>query len=172
MRLFPLFSLFTLASALIIPRNSINDCGDSSFESTTSAGSPHKTDCEQLARNIASGGTWTFNSGGTQWQLASYGSCAFGAQTACLPHHCPAGGILVKIGNQDIINVITESVKEFTNADGLVGAKGIMDCQEVGDDHPIAVLWGIYATGAMNVSGMVHEDGVDGVLAEGQGGEQ
>lgn len=39
-------------------RNSVNDCGDSTFVNQSSGGSPTVSDCQQIARNIAGGGTW------------------------------------------------------------------------------------------------------------------
>jgi len=56
---------------------------------------------------------------------------------------CPPSGTIVKIGNQDIIDAINESINRFT-WDGKVGAAGHMKCQEWIDDHPTPVLWGIY----------------------------
>jgi hypothetical protein len=34
-------------------RDSVNECGDSSFENQSSSGSPQISDCQQMARNIA-----------------------------------------------------------------------------------------------------------------------
>lgn len=42
----------------ILARASINDCGDSSFINQSSGGSPKVSDCQQITRNIAGGGTW------------------------------------------------------------------------------------------------------------------
>ncbi|KAK1757767.1 putative necrosis-inducing factor-domain-containing protein [Echria macrotheca] len=124
--------------------DSINDCGSSNFTNESSDASPLVSDCLHLADNIRGGGTWVFQSGGTQFQLAQSGTCAFGVQTECIPFQCVHGGILVKIGNQDIIDVIEGSVARFATSEGKVGSKGHMFCQEVGDEHPIPVLWGIY----------------------------
>ncbi|KAK5658957.1 hypothetical protein OQA88_1775 [Cercophora sp. LCS_1] len=145
--LFNVILLATTAFAAAVRPRGINDCSDSSFENQTSGGSPKADDCAQLAKNIQGDGTWTYDSGGTQYQLAQYGTCAFGVQSACLPHRCPAGGIYVYIGNQDIIDVITESIKRFKDDKGLVGSKGIMNCTEMGSGYPIGTLWGIYSTG-------------------------
>ncbi|KAK0730932.1 putative necrosis-inducing factor-domain-containing protein [Lasiosphaeris hirsuta] len=124
--------------------SSINDCGDTTWEDHTSGASPSASDCMNLAANIVGGGTWTFESGGTQFQIAQKDTCAFGVQTACMPQHCPKGGILVKIGNQDIIDLIHGAVDRFTWNSDKVGSAGLMNCSELGDDHPIPVLWGIY----------------------------
>jgi hypothetical protein len=118
-------------------RASINDCGDSSFINQTSGASPRVDDCLQIARNIAGGGTWTVNGFGVQHQLVQYGTCAFGiTQGSTAP---------VYIGNQDIIDLINDSVARF-QWNGLVGSKGTMDCQMAGYPAHVSVLWGIYHT--------------------------
>lgn len=94
---------------------SINDCGDSTFVNQSSGGSPKVPDCQQLAKNINGGGTWTIWPTG-QHQLAQYGTCAFGAET-------DAGW--ANIGNQDIIDLINSSIQRF-QWNGLVGSKGRM----------------------------------------------
>lgn len=43
-------------------RASINDCADSSFENQSSSGSPKISDYQQMAANIAGGGTWVSQS--------------------------------------------------------------------------------------------------------------
>jgi hypothetical protein len=75
--------------------------------------------------------------------LVQYGSCAFGIATDCLPTQCPYGGIVTKIGNQDIIDIINESVKQLT-WNGWVGSKGKMFCDEEGSRRPIPVKWCLY----------------------------
>ncbi|KAK3362412.1 putative necrosis-inducing factor-domain-containing protein [Lasiosphaeria hispida] len=145
----PTFPIALITVALVATQTaqaaSINDCSGTTWEDHTSAASPNVLDCMQLANNINGGGTWTFESGGTQFQIAQKDSCAFGVQTACLPQHCPKGGILVKIGNQDIIDLISGAVRRYT-WENKVGSAGLMNCSELGDDHPIPVLWGIYHT--------------------------
>lgn len=119
------------------PGDSINDCGDSSFENDTSNASPTADDCEMIARNIAGGGTWEVPFSG-QHQLVQYGSCAFGVQwngnTAT--HYY--------VGNQDIMDLINSAVTMF-EWNGLVGARGVMNCES---DELNAmggnVLWGLY----------------------------
>lgn len=112
---------------------SINDCGDSSFENQTSGASPTVADCLKIAENIAGGGTWT-TWGNPQRQLVQYGSCAFGVQTN--------EGTWYKVGNQDIIDLIHSSIEKF-QWNGLVGAKGSMNCQSL-DDSWVGVEWGLY----------------------------
>jgi hypothetical protein len=51
---------------------------------------------------------------------------------------------IYKVGNQDIIDLINDSVSKFQR-DGLVGSKGVMNCQQLGLDLTY-VLWGLYHT--------------------------
>ncbi|KAJ4361764.1 hypothetical protein N0V83_010704 [Neocucurbitaria cava] len=111
-------------------RNSVNDCGDSTFENQSSGGSPKVSDCQQITRNIAGGGTWR--------TLVTYGTCALGVQS-----FDSASGTWYNVGNQDIIDVINTSIQKFT-FNGLVGAKGNMHCQ--GDRNGLSVDWAIYHT--------------------------
>ncbi|KAH8662546.1 putative necrosis-inducing factor-domain-containing protein [Xylariales sp. PMI_506] len=119
----------TTKNDVLITRDSVNDCGDSTFENQSSGGSPLVSDCLQLAANIAGGGSWRLEIY-EQRTLATYGTCAFGAT---------AGPSVTYIGNQDIIDLIHTSVDRFTWF-GLVGAKGQMPCQLFG----YTVSWGIY----------------------------
>lgn len=115
--------------------DSINDCGDSTFINQSSLGSPKVTDCQQIQRNIAGGGTWTVILN-IQRTLVTYGTCAFGVTETT--------GLNAKIGNQDIIDLINSSIQMFTY-EGLVGSKGSMSCQGVvgGNSN---VDWGLYHT--------------------------
>lgn len=126
-------------------RQSINDCGDSSFENQSSGGSPWVADCQQIVRNIQSedpstsikpsylqlcdtdGGSWQCSS--IQRQLVSYGSCAFG---------CTAN-TFTWVGNSDISDLINDSIGQFSWSE-RVGSKGSMTCGGV------AVRWGLYHT--------------------------
>jgi hypothetical protein len=111
-------------------------CGTSSFENQGSEASPRVTDCEQLSRNIAGDGSWHITSAG--WRtLATYGSCAFGAQAR--------EAYVVNVGNEDIRDLIRDSINMFRRHDGKVGSKGMMECEQVGG-FPIKVDWGIYRT--------------------------
>jgi hypothetical protein len=137
-------------------------CGDSTFENQVSGGSPSIGDCEQLSRNIAGtlphsqpililcqniliklstgGGTWTMGAGGEHRKIASYGTCAFGLKGA-------GGGSssVIEIGNQDIIDIIRDSIGKGFTFEGKVGAKGTMPCQDAGAGHWQADMeWGIY----------------------------
>lgn len=113
-------------------RESINDCGDSTFVNQSSGGSPKISDCQQIAANIAGGGSWTILTS-DQHQLVQYGTCAFGVTTEDL---LPA----LSIGNQDIIDLINSSIQKFS-WNGLVGARGQMACRQ-----GQVVFWGLYHT--------------------------
>ncbi|KAH7081154.1 putative necrosis-inducing factor-domain-containing protein [Paraphoma chrysanthemicola] len=119
-------------------RASINDCADSTFENQSSGGSPKVSDCQQMAANIAGGGTWTTTLS-LQRTLASYGTCAFGVKAS--GSSGMSGQFLV--GNQDIIDVVNESIRRF-QWNGLVGAKGVMPCQTGQRDDAADVSWGLY----------------------------
>ncbi|KAF9054908.1 Ecp2 effector protein, partial [Panaeolus papilionaceus] len=118
---------------------SINDCGDSSFDNKSSGGSPRVDDCLQIARNIAGGGTWTVALIGHH-QLVEFGTCAFGVQA---PFELGVSNI--RVGNQDIIDVINDSVRRF-QWNGLVGARGEMQCQTDPGTRWLKTEWGIYHT--------------------------
>ncbi|KAF1935723.1 hypothetical protein EJ02DRAFT_415327 [Clathrospora elynae] len=119
----------------LVARKSVNDCGDSTFINQSSDGSPLISDCQQIASNIAGGGTWTVADG--QHQLVQFGTCAFGVQ--------PYDGLnFAYIGNQDIIDLINESIRRFSY-NGKVGSKGEMGCQSgQGLVGGVDVNWGLY----------------------------
>ncbi|DAA73860.1 TPA_exp: Uncharacterized protein A8136_4063 [Trichophyton benhamiae CBS 112371] len=100
-----------------------NDCGDSTFTNGSSPASPLAADCLKIASNIAAGGTWTVQVGGWH-QLVQFGTCALGVRNAGPGWHA------IKVGNQDIIDVINTSIQKFKWFD-KVGASGEMPCQIV-----------------------------------------
>ncbi|KAF9041584.1 putative necrosis-inducing factor-domain-containing protein [Panaeolus papilionaceus] len=116
-----------------IKRASESRCGDSSFINQTSGASPKASDCRGITKNIAGGGTWTTPSFGQQRELVSFGECKFGVTSLNA-----AGGFNFVVGNQDIIDIINDSIKRFQSSAGRVGAKGTMNCG--GTD----VEWGLY----------------------------
>lgn len=67
-------------------------------------------------------GRWRTPSG-AQHQLVQAGECAFGVQGLVKD-----GNIGYLIGNQDIIDIINESIERFGGS-GRVGAKGTMSCK-------------------------------------------
>jgi hypothetical protein len=100
---------------------SVNDCSDSTFENNSGIGSPLTTDCLRIATNIA-GGTWKVETVTCRYhQLVQFGTCAF-CVTVC------ANTAFVNIGNQDIMDLIHESVPRF-EWNGSVSATGRMQCQ-------------------------------------------
>lgn len=113
-------------------------CGTSTFVGQTSGASPTVDDCLQLVRNIEGrpGRHEVENAFGDQHQIAEYGSCKFGVQGMGKD-----GNIAYYVGDQDIVDIINESVQRFT-WNGLVGAKGTMSCS--GDVTGQEVEWGIY----------------------------
>ncbi|OAL05421.1 hypothetical protein IQ06DRAFT_68527 [Phaeosphaeriaceae sp. SRC1lsM3a] len=129
-----LASLTTMASAAptslatnILSKRE-NRCENSTFENASSGGSPQIADCEQLARNIEGSGNW--NLGCSQRTIATYGTCAFGAEGKyCFAH----------VGNEDVRDLIRDSIAKFS-WEGKVGARGDMTCGGT------AVNWGLYHT--------------------------
>jgi hypothetical protein len=117
---------------------SISDCGDSSFVDQTSDGSPSVSDCMGIVKNIqGTQGEWEVeNAIGNQHQLVQFGSCKFGIRGLN-----KKGNVDFRIGAQDIVDVITESVKQFGGG-GKVGAKGQMGCR--GTVNTQDVEWALY----------------------------
>lgn len=114
-----------------------NDCGDSTFENQTSGASPSVDDCLQIIKNIEGDGSteWTVGIGG-QKAIAKAGGCAFGVEADGVK-----GSVTYKVGGQDVIDIINESVKQFGGG-GKVGAKGHMKCNGNAGQQP--VKWGLY----------------------------
>lgn len=135
----------TYTSVTANPTGSINDCGASTFVDQTSGGSPLASDCIQIAINIENNGSWEVEAvAEDQHQLVQYGTCAFGVMGAGTTTPPDVG---FNVGNSDIIDIINESVARFTNSDGLVGSKGVMQCQgEVVSSgvQDVQVTWGLY----------------------------
>ncbi|KAJ5819791.1 hypothetical protein N7474_005382 [Penicillium riverlandense] len=121
-------------AARLIARDSINDCGASTFVDETTGGSPTVSDCQQMMANIAGGGSWEVLDT-TQRQLVQYGTCAFGANQ-------DSDGGIIYVGNQDIIDLVTTAIDLF-QWEGLVGAKGDMPCNIVGASTS-NTTWGLY----------------------------
>lgn len=121
-----------------IPPSSPNDCGDSSFVDQTSGASPPVGDCMQIVKNIqGTNGEWEVeNVRGDQHQLVQFGECKFG-----VTGHPGNGNVDFHVGAQDIVDLITESVKRFGGG-GRVSAKGSMSCG--GTVKGQSVDWGLY----------------------------
>ncbi|KAH7071471.1 putative necrosis-inducing factor-domain-containing protein [Paraphoma chrysanthemicola] len=126
-------------TAKLEARNYVNDCGDSTFVNQSSGGSPQISDCQQIVRNIAGGGTWTVGLGGEHHQIVQYGTCAFGINGDSSMN-------AAYIGNGDISDLINDSIKRFA-WQGKVGAKGHMACRSIqGAVSGGGLTWGIYHT--------------------------
>lgn len=117
---------------------SISDCENSSFEDQTSDASPSTSDCMGIVNNIkGTQGEWEVeNAIGNQHQLVQFGGCQFGIQGLN-----KQGNVDFHIGAQDIVDIITESIKRFGGS-GKVGAKGRMGCK--GTVNTQDVEWGLY----------------------------
>jgi hypothetical protein len=121
-----------------IPHQAPNHCQDSTFVDQTSDASPSVSDCMQIVKNIQNtDGDWEVeNAIGSQHQLVQFGSCAFGVQG-----QGKNGNVDFYIGAQDIVDIITDSVRQFGGS-GKVGAKGVMSCD--GTVKGQQVEWGLY----------------------------
>ncbi|GKZ81630.1 hypothetical protein AnigIFM56816_006151 [Aspergillus niger] len=116
-----------------------DECGDSTFVDQTSDASPKVEDCRQIIKNIEGDATtaWTTQVvGHNQREIASHASCHFGVEATKTN-----GNVNFKVGGQDVIDVINDAIAKFAR-DGLIGAKGNMDCNGNVKSEP--VLWGIY----------------------------
>lgn len=113
-------------------------CGKTTFVDQTSDASPTVSDCMQIVKNIANtDGKWEVeNAIGSQHQIVQHGSCAFGVQGLV-----KNGNVDYQVGAQDIVDIITDSVRQFGGS-GKVGAKGEMSCD--GTVKGQKVEWGFY----------------------------
>ncbi|PHH74217.1 hypothetical protein CDD82_5047 [Ophiocordyceps australis] len=116
-------------------RKRTNQCGHSTFENRGSEASPLISDCEVLMWNIRNGGRWRLSTG-TYRTVATYGTCAFGAEVTNYWY--------TYIGHQDVIDLIRDSIRDFRRHDGKVGSRGEMEC--MGDVLERRVRWGLYHT--------------------------
>lgn len=116
-----------------------DECGDSTFVDQTSDASPNVEDCRQIIKNIEGDGStdWTTQVvGHNQREIASHASCHFGVEATKTD-----GNVDFKVGGQDVIDIINNAIAQF-GRDGLIGAKGDMDCN--GNIKSQPVLWGSY----------------------------
>ncbi|OIW24824.1 hypothetical protein CONLIGDRAFT_684731 [Coniochaeta ligniaria NRRL 30616] len=126
------------------PGDTIDLCGESTFENQDSAASPLIADCLHIVDNIADGGQWSVTSG-SQHQLVQWGTCAFGVQGCC-------GDAFFYIGNEDIIDIIHDSINKF-GFNGIIGAKGRMQCSAAA--LGAQVEWGLYHTSSKQARSVV-----------------
>ncbi|EFE44221.1 class V chitinase, putative [Trichophyton verrucosum HKI 0517] len=104
----------------------------------TNGGSPLVSDCMTIIKNIeGTDGQWTTPVvGKSQRRLVDFGTCKFGVEATKVD-----GNIAFYVGAQDIVDIITDAIKQFAK-DGRVAAKGDMSCR--GNVHGQNVKWGIY----------------------------
>lgn len=111
-----------------------NLCGDSSFVSKTSGGSPTVGDCVCLRDFLRSKqGAYSVNRDDPRFdRLATCGTCTFGVDTANF--------FGTDVGNTDAADVMTSAIDMFQSG-GLIGAEGRMGCdnafQTAGTDWAI-----------------------------------
>lgn len=106
-----------------LPTASEGRCGPTfNVTELTDERSPWAADCIELAHRISGEGQWKVSSFilATWHQLVEWGTCAFGMRA-------PAIDSLVMVGNQDIIDILVDAVRDFTR-DGRVAAEGRMFC--------------------------------------------
>lgn len=106
------------------------------YDNETSGASPLISDCEIMKNNIKGGGDWKVYPDGRHHQLIQAGTCAFGVEGQGI------NSARFKIGNGDIYNMITNSIRDF-GKDGKVGASGIIGCGLQGAEGAIDVKWNI-----------------------------
>ncbi|KAK0656980.1 putative necrosis-inducing factor-domain-containing protein, partial [Cercophora newfieldiana] len=110
-----------------LSRRMANDCGLTDIVDQTTEGSPLIEDCKEIVRiyNTDQMTTFTFEADGSQHRVFQTGTCAFGVQTYCPNGQCPKKGILVKIGDEDVRDLVQLSIDTFPWK-GRVGALGHM----------------------------------------------
>ncbi|GFF82243.1 killer toxin subunits alpha/beta [Aspergillus udagawae] len=106
-----------------IPHQAPDHCGDLTIVDQTSDASPSVSDCMQIVNIQNTDGDWEVaNAIGNQHQLMQFGSCAFRVQG-----QGKNGNIDFNVGAQDIVDIITDSVRQFGGS-GKVGAMGVLPC--------------------------------------------
>lgn len=112
-------------------------------EDQTSDASPYSVDCKQISINIRAGGSWEWGTGPKQKIVAKYGTCLVGLDGG--------DGVLwgnwLKIGNQDVVHIIEETLKlPFYNGE-KVGSKGTTECRTTTKPFKyFKVRWGVWHT--------------------------
>ncbi|KAF5485943.1 Killer toxin subunits alpha/beta [Colletotrichum fructicola] len=115
-------------------------CGESSFENRGSDASPKVEDCKQIIKNIEGDGSTEFTHRITgHREILDFGSCHFGIERT----GGTGGAVEFRVGGQDVIDVINESIKRFGGS-GRIGAKGVMPCSGTTAGTKVNVEWGIY----------------------------
>ncbi|KAK3396053.1 putative necrosis-inducing factor-domain-containing protein [Sordaria brevicollis] len=115
----------------------------STAEDRTSAGSPYSVDCKQIWINIRHGGSWEWGTGRNPFTVAKYGTCLVGLE----PGDKVLWGNWLKVGNEDVMKIIDETLKlPFYNGE-QVGSRGTMECRTTTKPHNyFKVRWGVWHT--------------------------
>ncbi|KAF2095059.1 hypothetical protein NA57DRAFT_79548 [Rhizodiscina lignyota] len=125
-----------VATSTLFKRQSVNDCGDSTFINQTSDGSPLIADCKAMITDIIPGMTYDI-SDFEQSTVVKANTCGFGVQFD--------GGGVLEIGGQDMIDVINTAISKFPSTNGKIGAQGVMSCQQELLPNT-QVTWGLFHT--------------------------
>lgn len=136
------FSTRTITHYPSLPTASEGRCSDTfDVRELTDEHSPLAADCIELAHRISGEGEWKVSSflTGSWHQLVEWGTCAFG----CRPPYIDS---MVMIGNQDIIDILVDAVRDFERG-GRVAAEGKMYCTtKTGPQKVWYNDWTIYHT--------------------------
>lgn len=104
-----------------VVKNGRDWCRSSTFEEYDTDKKPKADDCMQIVRNIDnSKGDHTVGIGGYK-NIQDFGECALFTKGKA------EGNVVYKIGNQDIIDIITDCVNKFEK-DGRVACEGHTTC--------------------------------------------
>ncbi|PYH70942.1 chitinase [Aspergillus vadensis CBS 113365] len=118
------------------PLQGVTKCSGYTYQDETSFASPKVSDCQTIVKDLqGKSRKWTTGIG-HQHDIAKSGSCHFGVQNVGV-----TGDVTYHTGSQDIVTIINEAISKYAS-DGLVGAKGYMECG--GDAGNQKVEWGIY----------------------------
>lgn len=130
-------SSITLAS-LLAPTGLGILCTKESWDEIdeTTGASPEIDDCKVMMDNISGGGDWQVQPELLHHQIVQYGTCAFGLASNDIKFR------KIKIGNGDIINMVTNSIRNY-GKDGKVGASGTIRCSVMGGTDSVDMRWNI-----------------------------
>jgi len=97
-----------------------NDCSDATFNNNTASYSAPVADCQQMRNNIVGSGTWTLQPG-EALVMIKYGNCSLSMGNQ-------AGSDFVYVGNDDLRDLIADSITKFSFGD-QVSTYGDVLCQ-------------------------------------------
>jgi hypothetical protein len=120
-----------------LPLPGKTECWDFTFEDRTSDASPSVSDCQGIINEVqGSVQNWERNIG-PHTDVAEKGACKVGVESGI-----PNGPVVYWVGDQDVVNIVAESIKRFARKDGKVGAAGSMRCKgNIGNQY---IKWGLY----------------------------